>query len=113
MAYKRFTGWDVAIWFHPPTADNAPTSFLHALLDLGKHSWVRFLYPLVERCRAGNEDKVWIFIHPIESRTKGGFNLMKALLPLPQPYGINVGVADHMKFACFQNVLLNHWIKLF
>ncbi len=37
MADKRFPCRDIAIRFHPPTADNAPTPFLHALLDICKH----------------------------------------------------------------------------
>src|SRR5687767_15603728 len=48
MTDKGFTGRDVAIGFHPPATDDTPSPLAHALLDLGEHSCVRTLHPLIE-----------------------------------------------------------------
>src|SRR5687767_6545248 len=83
VADERFTRRDVAIRLHPPTTNDAPTTFLDPLLNLGKHSRIRFLHPLVESGGTGDEGEVWIFFHPVEGGAKTGFDLVEAFLPLP------------------------------
>src|SRR5688500_3311086 len=94
MAHKRFARRDVAIWFYPPAADNAPPPYPNMFLNLSKHRWIRFFYPLVEGGRTGNKGEVWVFVHPIKGRTKAGFDLVETFLPLPEPDGVNVRVTD-------------------
>jgi hypothetical protein len=91
---------------NPPAANDAPTPLLYSFCNFGEHGGVVLFDPLVEGGRARDEEEVGVFFHPVEGGTKGGFDFMEALLPLPKPDRVNVGVADHVEGFLFGIVFL-------
>jgi hypothetical protein len=95
---EGFPAWYVAVWLYPPPAHDPPASLRYTGSYLFEHPGVALLDPLVEGSRARGKEEVFVFIQPIEGRAEGGFHLLEALLPLPEPHRVEVRVPDHMQF---------------
>ena len=53
--------------------------------------------PTGRRNRVAGEHEVRVLLHPVDRRLEGRAHLLVALGPLPQPHGVDVGVADHVQ----------------
>ena len=86
----------ITVRLNPPAAHDYPAALFDPFPDFLKHGGFVFLHPLIVGCRAACKKEVVILLHPVQGRTEGGLNLLIPLLPLPEPYRIQVGVADHI-----------------
>ena len=97
VADEGLAGGDVAVGLDPPAAGDLPAAFGDAVLDLLEHRGVVLLDPLVDGGGAGGEDELRRLGHPVQGGAEGGLGLLQTLWPLPEPDGIEVGVADHVE----------------
>src|SRR5690606_17794459 len=67
------------------------------LPDLLEHGRIAPLHPFVHRRRAGGENKIVVFLHPVQRGSERRLRLLKAFLPLPQPDRVQMRVPDHVQ----------------
>ncbi len=97
LAHERLARRDIAVRLDPPAAGQLPAPFGHPPAYLGEHGRVGLLDPLVKGRLAGGEHEIGVLVHAVERRAEGGVRLVVAVLPLPQPDRVDVGVADQVK----------------
>src|SRR4051794_37627377 len=108
LADERFPARDVAVGLDPPAADELPATLRDPGPDLLEHRRLDLLDPGVVGGRIAGEDEVRVFGHPVERRAEGRADLLEPFGPLPQPHGIDVGVAHEMKDSLSTDPLLRH-----
>src|SRR5216683_2057458 len=74
-------GWQVRIGLNHLSASNMPL----ALFDQA-----------TKPCLSPCIEKVWVLITAVSGGTKGGQRLIGALLPVPEPDGIKMGITNHV-----------------
>ena len=86
----------VAVGLNPHAADDAPAALGHPGADLLEHGRAALLHPAVVLRAGGGEHEVLRLIHAIQRGLERRLDLLITLLPLPEPDGVDVGVADHV-----------------
>ena len=93
---EGFAGGHVAIGLNPHAAHDFPAALAHPFLNFPEHVRIDFLHPLVITGAGGGKDEIGRFPDAVQGGTEGGQNLLHTLLPMPEPDGVDMGVADHM-----------------
>ena len=96
LAHEGLGGGDVVIRLHPPAAAEFPAALGHARFDLLVHRGPALLDPGIEDDLAGGEGEVRVFVHAVKGGAEGVVDFLHALLPAPEPGGVNMGVANHV-----------------
>ena len=94
---KALARGNVAIGLDVPAAHDVPLPCGHQLLDAGKQGRIVGLHELVEEGLVVAEDIV-VLVRNVAGGVEGGQSGGSALVPVPLPYGIQVGVADEVEF---------------
>ena len=93
---EGLAAWRVAVRLDPPAAHDPPAALGHPLLDLFEHDRVHFLDPFVILGPGAGEHVAVKVLHPLQGALEGGHYLGAALLPPPQPHGIQMSVSDQV-----------------
>ena len=96
LAGEGFTGGHVAVRLDPHAAHDLPAAFGHAGADFFQHFGIVFFDPLIITGAGAGEHEFFGFVHAVQCGAEGRLYFVEALAPLPEPHGIDMGVADHM-----------------
>ena len=89
----------VTVRLDPPTAHDDEASLGNATGNTLEQLGVDAFNPFEVGDRVTGENEVVVLLHAVEGRAESGAHLVKAFLPLPEPHGVNMGVADHVQEA--------------
>ena len=106
LSCEGFTRRNIAVRLYPPASHNLPSPLRNTLFDFFKHLWVIVLHPLIKCRGTACKYKVLVLVHPVERRSECRLHLLKALLPVPKPYRVQMRVPDHVQLLIFHNTTL-------
>ena len=89
----------VAVGLKIPSAHDAPLPGAHQPANAGEQLRLVFLNPAIEQRLVVAEHEVVEFLAEVRRGAERGNRRRRALLPLPLPDGIDMGVADQMNFS--------------
>ena len=110
LAHERLAGWDIEIRLNPHAADKADASARHFLLHALKERLRVLLEPRVILRAGAGKEKAVVFVQTVERREEGGLHLVIALLPRPQPYGVDVRVSDQIEILHGRSLRFISWV---
>ena len=93
---EALPGGKVAVRLDVPAVDRDEAALFDPGLYLLEHLRRKLLDPLVNGYRGADEFEVRELLHPVQGRADGGLGLGAALLPVPEPHRVQMGVADHI-----------------
>ena len=96
LAHETFGGGQVAVGLFDPASHNFPAAFRDIVFDALVEAWIGLLHPSVDLRGSTGEAKVRLTIQEIDRGLQGGHRLRAAILPRPEPDGIEVSLADQV-----------------
>ncbi len=99
LADLRFAVGEVEVGLDPHAADDLPTAFFDALLDLLVECGIFFGHPLGVLRGGLREGVVGVLVHELESGGKGALDDVDGFALWPEPGGVDVGVAGEVDFG--------------
>ena len=96
LAHEGLARRHVAVRLQEPAPHDVPLALAHQPLDPREQRRLVLLHPLVEDRLVVVEDEAVELLAQVGRRAEGGDRLGGALLPLPQPDGIEMGLAHEM-----------------
>ena len=99
LANEGLAVGQVAVRFDPPAAHDDEAALGDAAGNVLEQLGVDGLDPFEVGDGITGENKLRVLVHAVEGRTERGPYLVQALLPLPEPHRVDMGVADHVDEA--------------
>ena len=93
MSREALSGRDIAVGLKEPAADYIPASLPDSPLYLREHLRVNLLDPLIVDRAGAREPEVRVIVHSVKRAPEGRADLGEALLPAPEPDGVDMRVS--------------------
>ena len=97
LADEGLAGRHVAVRLQVPAPHDVPFSGLHQFLNPLKQRQIVLLNPLIEQSLVVIENKTVVILAEICRRMEGGEGRGNALLHVPEPDRVQMGVADEIE----------------
>ncbi len=91
----RLARGQVAVRLDPLAAGDHPAPGAHQLADAGEQLGRGLHDPAVVAGRAGREAEIGVLVQALDGGPERLEDLVHALVPVPDPHGVDVGVPDH------------------
>ena len=102
LPHQRFAVRHVQVGLDPHAADDLPSAFFHALLNLLEKVRIFLLHPFIGARRRHRELEVRILAHQIEHALERVAHDFDGLGPGPEPRHVNVRIADDANVELLQ-----------
>ena len=96
LSAKTHFGRQVEVGLDELAAGDVPLPAFDEFPDAGEEIRANLLHLLVDPCLAAGEDELGVLIAAIGRRCHRREGLIRAGLPGPQPYRVDMRIADHM-----------------